>query len=50
MEKKQERKKNNNNNNSNKIEIFAFDFLDCEENSWNSEAVFDIRIAKVFHL
>ena len=34
----------------NKIEIFMFDFLDCEEKSWDSEAIFDIRIAKGFHL
>ena len=39
----EERKKN-------KIEIFAFDFLDCEEKSWNSGAKFYIRIAKDFHL
>ena len=32
------------------IEIFAFDFLDCEEKSWNFGAIFDIRIAKGFHL
>ena len=25
------------------------DFLDCEERLWNSEAIFDIRIAKGFH-
>ena len=34
----------------NKIEIFAFDFLDCEVKSWNSGAIFDVRIAKGFHL
>ena len=33
----EERKKDKNN----KIEIFAFDFLDCEEKSWNSGGVFD---------
>ena len=43
-EEEEERKKKN------KIEIFAFDFLDCEEKSWNSEAIFYIRIAKDFHL
>ena len=42
-----EKKKNNSNN---KIEIFAFDFLDCDENSWNSGAIFDVRIAKGFCL
>ena len=40
---KEERKKN-------QIEIFTFDFLDCEEKEWNSGAIFDIRIAKGFHL
>ena len=34
----------------NKIEIFAFNFLDCEEKSSDSGAIFDIRIAKSFHL
>ena len=34
----------------NKIEIFTFDFLDCEETSWDSGGMFDIRIAKGFHL
>ena len=34
----------------NKIDNFAFDFLDAEEKSWDSGAVFDIRIAKSFHL
>ena len=29
----------------NKIEIFAFDFLDCEKKSWNFGAIFDIRIS-----
>ena len=34
----------------NKIDIFTFDFLDCEEKSWNSGVTFYIRIAKGFHL
>ena len=34
----------------NKIEIFVFDFLGCEEKSWDSGAIFDIEIAKSFHL
>ena len=34
----------------NKIEIFRFDLLDCEEKSSDSGAIFDIRIAKGFHL
>ena len=42
-EKKKKKKKK-------KIEIFTFDFLDCEEKSWDSGAIFDIRIAKGFHL
>ena len=33
-----------------KIKNFAFDFLDCEENLWDSGAIFDIRIAKSFHV
>ena len=32
----------------NKIEIFTFDFHDCEEKSWNSGAIFYLRIAKGF--
>ena len=47
MKKKKKKKKNNNNN---KIEIFTLDFLDCEEKSLDYEAIFDIRIAKGFHL
>ena len=47
-EKREERKKKR--TKKNKIEIFAFNFLDCEEKSWDSEAIFDIRIAKDFHL
>ena len=45
-ENKKERKKNK----KNKIGIFAFDFLICEEKSWNSEGIFYIRIAKGFWL
>ena len=30
--------------------IFAFDFLDYEEKSWDTGTIFDIRIAKGFHL
>ena len=44
---KEERRKNKN---KNKITIFAFDFLDCEEKSWVSGAIFYIRISKGFHL
>ena len=46
MEKKKKKKKAR----KNKIGIFAFDFLDCEETSWNSGAIFYITIAKSFHL
>ena len=42
-ERKKERKQN-------KMEIYAFDYLHCEEKSWDSVAMFDIRIAKGFHL
>ena len=34
----------------NKIEIFVFHFLHCEEKSWNSGAIFYIRIGKGFHV
>ena len=44
-ERKKEGKKKNN-----KIKIFVFDFLDCEEQSLDSGAIFNIRIAKVCHL
>ena len=44
--KKKERKKKKNN----KIEIFVFDFLDCEDKWWVSGGIFDIRIAKGFNL
>ena len=43
-EEEERRKKNN------KIEIFTFNFVDCEEKSWDSGAIFDIRIANCFHL
>ena len=33
----------------NKIQIFTFNFLDCEK-SWDCGVIFDIRIAKGFHL
>ena len=39
---KKERKKKS------KIEIFAFNFFNCKEKSWDSGAIFFIRIAKVF--
>ena len=42
MEKKKERKKK-----KNEIEIFTFNY---EKKYWNSGAIFDIRIAKGFHL
>ena len=45
LDGKDERKKK-----INKIEIFAFDFLDYQEKSWDSGSIFDIRIAKGFHL
>ena len=45
-----ERKKEERRKKKNKIEIIAFDFRDCDDNSWNSGVMFDIRIAKSFHL
>ena len=50
MEKKERKKKERRQKKKNKIEIFAFDFLDCKEKSWDSGAIFCIRIAKGFHL
>ena len=35
--RKKERKKKN------KIEVFTFDFFHCEEKSWDSGAIFDIK-------
>ena len=49
MEKK-ERKKEEEEKEEEQIEIFAFEFLECGEKSWDSWATFDIRIAKGFHL
>ena len=46
--KKEERRRRK--TKKNKIKIFAFDFLNCEEKSWDSGTIFDIRIAKGFHL
>ena len=34
----------------NKVKIFTFDFLDCDEKSWDSGAIFYIRIANGFPL
>ena len=48
MKKKKERRITR--KKKNKSEIFAFDFLECEEKSWNSGDKFCIRIAKGFHL
>ena len=43
LDEKEEEEKEQNRN-------FAFDFLDCEEKSWDSGAIFYIRIARSFHL
>ena len=40
--KKKKKKKN-------KIESFVLNFLNFEEKSWDSGAIFDIRISKGFH-
>ena len=53
MEKKKKKKNKNKKERKkkkNKIEPFALDFLDCEEKSWDSGAIFCIRIAKGVHL
>ena len=39
------RKKKKESSKKNTIEIFTFDFLDCEEKSWDPGDIFDIRIA-----
>ena len=44
--KKEKRKKKK----EEQMENFSFDLLDCEEKSWNSGAIFYIKIAKGFHL
>ena len=51
MEKKEEgaRRRRKKKNNS-KIEILALDFLNCEEKSGDSGAIFCIRIAEGFDL
>ena len=49
-EKEEDKKKEERRKKKNKIEIFVFDFLHCEEKSLDSGAIFDIRIAKGFHL
>ena len=48
LDEKEERRRRKKMKKKNKIEIFAFDFLDCEKKSWDSGAIFDIRIAKKF--
>ena len=48
MEKKESKKKKG--KKKNKIKIFAFNFLNCEEKSWDYGAIFYIRVAKGFHL
>ena len=47
LDEKENRKKKKKNN---KIKTLAFDFLDCEDKSWDSWAMFNITIAKGFHL
>ena len=49
-EKEDRRRKGKERRKKNKIEIFRFDFLECEEKSWDSGGIFYIRIAKSFHL
>ena len=48
--KEREQRRNKKKEENNKIEIFAFDFLDCEEKSGDSGVIFCIRIAKGFLL
>ena len=46
--KKEEERKKKEEEEQNRI--FAYDFFDNEENLWNSGAIFDIRMAKGYHL
>ena len=46
LDGKEERKKGR----RTKSKFLGFDFLNCEEKSWDSGATFYIRIAKGFHL
>ena len=48
--KEEEEEEERRSNKRNKIEIFEFVFLHCEEKSWVSGAIFDLRIAKGLHL
>ena len=43
MRERKERKKT-------KIEIYKFDFVDCEKDQWNTGSIFYIRIPKGFYL
>ena len=47
LDEKEERRRRKK---KNKIKIFAFDFFDCEEKYWDSGVIFDIRIAKGYHV
>ena len=49
LDEKEERRRKKERKKENKIEICVFNFFDCEK-SWDSGAIFDIRIARGFHL
>ena len=50
MKRRKKKAKERRKKNKTKIKIFALNFLDCEEKSWDSGVMFDIRTAKGFHL
>ena len=44
VEEERKKKKVEEERKKDEIEIFAFDFLDCEEKPWDSGAIFDITV------
>ena len=48
--KKGRRRKTDRKKEKNNIEIFTFNFSDCEEKYWHSGAICYVRITKGFHL
>ena len=49
LDGKEESKKERRRKKKNKIEIFTFNFLNCEK-SWDSGVILYLRITKGFHL
>ena len=50
LDEKEKRRKKEEERRKEHIKLFAFNFLNCEDRSWDSGAMFYIRIAKGFHL